>query len=80
MWWPALGRCGRGALEDSSFPEDLGVGYDNIAELLRGNATVALIVGIIVAKSLMWASSLGSGTSGGVLAPLLMIGGAVAQP
>ena len=38
---------------------------------------MALIVGIILAKSLMWASSLGSGTSGGVLAPLLMIGGAV---
>ena len=59
------------------FPRGLGVGYDNIAELLRGNATVGLIVGIILAKSLMWASSLGSGTSGGVLAPLLMIGGAV---
>jgi hypothetical protein len=59
------------------FPRGLGVGYDNIAELLRGHATVTLLVGIIFAKSLMWASSLGSGTSGGVLAPLLMIGGAV---
>src|SRR5207253_9286573 len=59
------------------FPRGLGVGYDNIAELLYGNATLGLIVGILIAKSLMWAFSLGSGTSGGVLAPLLMIGGAV---
>jgi CIC family chloride channel protein len=76
MWWPALGGVGVG-IGGLFFPRGLGVGYDNIAELLRGNATVPLIVGIIVAKSLMWASSLGSGTSGGVLAPLLMIGGAV---
>ena len=55
----------------------MGVGYDNIAELLHGSATIALILGILIAKSLMWAFSLGSGTSGGVLAPLLMIGGAV---
>jgi CBS domain-containing protein len=53
------------------------VGYDNIAQLLRGQATIGLIAGLLIAKSLMWASSLGSGTSGGVLAPLLMIGGAV---
>jgi H+/Cl- antiporter ClcA len=53
------------------------LGYDNIAQLLRGNAPLALILGIILVKSVMWAFSLGSGTSGGVLAPLLMIGGAV---
>jgi chloride channel protein, CIC family len=76
MWWPALGGVGVG-IGGLFFPRGLGVGYDNIADLLRGNATVPLIVGIIFAKSLMWASSLGSGTSGGVLAPLLMIGGAV---
>lgn len=76
MWWPALGGVGVG-IGGLFFPRGLGVGYDNIAELLRGNATLPLIVGIIFAKSLMWASSLGSGTSGGVLAPLLMIGGAV---
>ena len=76
MWWPALGGIGIAA-GGFFFPRGLGVGYDNIAELLRGNATMALIVGILLAKSLMWAFSLGSGTSGGVLAPLLMIGGAV---
>jgi chloride channel protein, CIC family len=75
MWWPALGGIGVG-IGGLFFPRGLGVGYDNIAELLSGHPSVALIIGLIVAKSLMWASSLGSGTSGGVLAPLLMIGGA----
>ena len=76
MWWPAIGGIGIG-VGGLFFPRGLGVGYDNIAQLLRGNAPLALIVGILAAKSLMWAFSLGSGTSGGVLAPLLMIGGAV---
>ncbi len=76
MWWPALGGIGIG-IGGLIFPRGLGVGYDNIAELLRGNAPIGLIVGILLVKSLMWAFSLGSGTSGGVLAPLLMIGGAV---
>jgi H+/Cl- antiporter ClcA len=76
MWWPAIGGLGIG-VGGLFFPRGLGVGYDNIAELLHGNAPMALIIGILIAKSLMWAFSLGSGTSGGVLAPLLMIGGAV---
>lgn len=76
MWWPALGGIGIG-IGGLFFPRGLGVGYNNIAELLQGRATMTLIIGILAAKSLMWAFSLGSGTSGGVLAPLLMIGGAV---
>ena len=76
MWWPALGGIGIG-VGGLFFPRGLGVGYDNIAQLLRGQATIGLIAGLLIAKSLMWAFSLGSGTSGGVLAPLLMIGGAV---
>lgn len=76
MWWPAIGGIGIG-IGGLFFPRGLGVGYDNIAELLRGHAALGLIIGLLIAKSLMWASSLGSGTSGGVLAPLLMIGGAV---
>jgi chloride channel protein, CIC family len=76
MWWPALGGIGIG-VGGLFFPRGLGVGYSNIAELLRGDAPIGLILGILIAKSLMWAFSLGSGTSGGVLAPLLMIGGAV---
>ncbi|WP_433984085.1 chloride channel protein [Tunturiibacter empetritectus] len=76
MWWPAIGGIGIG-VGGLFFPRGLGVGYDNIAELLHGSPSMGLIVGILLAKSLMWAFSLGSGTSGGVLAPLLMIGGAV---
>jgi len=76
MWWPALGGLGVG-VGGLFFPRGLGVGYDNIADLLHGSAPIRLIFGILIAKSLMWAFSLGSGTSGGVLAPLLMIGGAV---
>ena len=78
MWWPAIGGIGIG-VGGYIFPRGLGVGYGNIAELLRGNAPMALIVGIILVKSLMWAFSLGSGTSGGVLAPLLMIGAALGE-
>ena len=78
MWWPAIGGIGIG-VGGFFFPRGLGVGYDNIAEVLRGNAPVALLLGLIVAKSLMWAFSLSSGTSGGVLAPLLMIGAALGE-
>ena len=78
MWWPAIGGIGIG-LGGFFFPRGLGVGYDNIAELLRGNAPIGLLLGLLVAKSLMWAFSLSSGTSGGVLAPLLMIGAALGE-
>jgi hypothetical protein len=76
MWWPAIGGfvVGVGGL---IFPPALGVGYDNIGALLQGKATLELILGILVVKSIIWATSLGSGTSGGVLAPLLMMGGAL---
>ena len=78
MWWPAIGGVGIG-IGGIFFPRGLGVGYDNIAQLLQGNAPMVLLIGLLLAKSLMWAFSLGSGTSGGVLAPLLMIGGAVGE-
>jgi hypothetical protein len=78
MWWPAIGGIGVG-VGGIFFPRGLGVGYDNIAELLRGNAPLALLAGIMIAKSLMWAFSLSSGTSGGVLAPILMIGAAIGE-
>jgi chloride channel protein, CIC family len=76
MWWPALGGSviGLGGLV---FPQALGVGYDVIASLLQGNAPLRVIVGVLVVKSVIWSVSLGSGTSGGVLAPLLMMGGAL---
>lgn len=76
MWWPAIGGLvvGIGGL---IFPQALGVGYDMIGTLLAGKGTVALILGILIVKSIIWSVSLGSGTSGGVLAPLLMMGGAL---
>lgn len=76
MWWPALGGLviGIGGL---IFPQALGVGYDLIGTLLQGHGTAGLIFGILLVKSIIWSVSLGSGTSGGVLAPLLMIGGAL---
>ncbi len=76
MWWPALGGVVVG-VGGYIFPPALGVGYDVIGDLLGGVATPHLILGVIVVKSIIWATALGSGTSGGVLAPLLMIGGAV---
>ncbi len=78
MWWPAIGGIAIG-IGGLCFPRALGVGYDNIAELLRGNAPLSLLIGLLVAKSLMWAFSLSSGTSGGVLAPLLMIGASIGE-
>jgi CIC family chloride channel protein len=78
MWWPAIGGIGIG-IGGFFFPRGLGVGYDNIAKLLRGNAPVSMLLGLLLAKSLMWAFSLSSGTSGGVLAPLLMIGAALGE-
>jgi CBS domain-containing protein len=76
MWWPAIGGIvvGLGGL---IFPRALGTGYDVIDSLLSGNGAWQLIAGVLIVKSIIWAFSLGSGTSGGILAPLLMIGGAL---
>src|SRR5207248_2353832 len=76
MWWPAIGGLAIG-IGGFFFPQALGVGYDVIASLLQGDLPLRIIVGVLVVKSAIWAFSLGSGTSGGVLAPLLMIGGAL---
>jgi CIC family chloride channel protein len=76
MWWPALGGLfvGLGGLIDSRV---LGVGYETIYGLMRGEIVGAALVGLIFAKGIVWAVALGSGTSGGVLAPLLMLGGGI---
>ncbi|MFB3917794.1 MAG: chloride channel protein [Terriglobales bacterium] len=76
MWWPAIGGVvvGIGGL---IFPQALGVGYDTIGAILKGDGSVKLLLGVLLVKSVIWAVSLGSGTSGGVLAPLLMMGGAM---
>ena len=76
MWWPAIGGLfvGVGGWLD---PRVLGVGYDTIHALLRGELVGAVVIGLLIGKAVVWSISLGSGTSGGVLAPLLIIGGAL---
>jgi len=74
MWWPMIGGLAVG-IGGYFEPRALGVGYDVIFEVLRGDMLVKVMLGLMVAKALMWALALGSGTSGGVLAPLLMCGG-----
>jgi CBS domain-containing protein len=76
MWWPAIGGLcvGIGGLIE---PSVLGVGYDTIHKLLLGDIVGPALLALLIGKSLVWAIALGSGTSGGVLAPLLMMGGAL---
>jgi CIC family chloride channel protein len=74
MWWPALGAIGVG-IGGIIEPRVLGVGYDTIHGLIRGELIGPALLGLLLAKALVWAVALGSGTSGGVLAPLLIIGG-----
>jgi len=73
MWWPAIGGLAIG-LGGLIFPQALGVGYDTIGALLQGSVTTKVILGVLLVKWFVWAVSLGSGTSGGVLVPLLMKG------
>jgi H+/Cl- antiporter ClcA/CBS domain-containing protein len=76
VWWPIIGGAfvGIGGLID---PRVLGVGYDNIKVLLSGELIGSLALGLLIGKALVWSISLSSGTSGGVLAPLLIMGGAL---
>jgi chloride channel protein, CIC family len=76
MWWPALGGVvvGIGGLIE---PHALGVGYDNISTLLHGGFTAHAALRLLIVKAVIWSIALGSGTSGGVLAPLLIMGGVI---
>lgn len=76
MWWPAIGGVAIG-IGGLIFPDALGVGYYVIERLLSGEAGFGLIFGVLIVKSLIWAIPLGAGTSGGVLAPMLMMGAAL---
>jgi len=75
MWWPAIGgvAVGIGGMID---PAALGVGYDNIRNLLAGSFDVHAALSLFLVKASIWVVALSSGTSGGVLAPLLIMGGA----
>jgi H+/Cl- antiporter ClcA/CBS domain-containing protein len=76
MWWPVIGAIfvGLGGLVD---PRVLGVGYGTIHTLMLGQLLGATLLSLLIAKAIVWSVALGSGTSGGVLAPLLIIGGAL---
>ncbi|BCH09240.1 chloride channel protein [Mesorhizobium sp. 131-3-5] len=76
MWWPMIGGLvvGIGGLIE---PRALGVGYDNIADMLDGRTVAAAALLLLAVKAIIWSVALGSGTSGGVLAPLLIMGGAM---
>ncbi|WP_198001396.1 chloride channel protein [Nibribacter ruber] len=75
MWWPALGGVGVGVIGYFA-PRTLGVGYENITDILSGSMPLQIILSLCLFKFLSWAIALGSGTSGGTLAPLLTIGAA----
>ncbi|MDP5281121.1 chloride channel protein [Sphingomonas sp. DG1-23] len=76
MWWPAIGAVvvGLGGLIDAHV---LGAGYASIQALLDGSLAARVVVALLVVKGVVWLVALGSGTSGGVLAPLLILGGAL---
>ena len=76
LWWPAIGGIAVGVIGYFA-PRTLGVGYDNIIDLLSGNLPLQIVFYLCSLKFISWAIALGSGTSGGTLAPLLTIGGAV---
>nr|NUR37021.1 chloride channel protein [Sphingomonas sp.] len=74
MWWPAIGAIvvGIGGLFDLRV---LGAGYGSIQDLLNGDLLVRAVILLLVVKAVVWLVALGSGTSGGILAPLLILGG-----
>ncbi len=76
MWWPAIGAVAVGLI-GRFVPHTLGVGYDNISNIISGSLTVQTMLLLCGAKFISWAIALGSGTSGGTLAPLFTIGGGI---
>jgi H+/Cl- antiporter ClcA/CBS domain-containing protein len=76
MWWPALGGLAVGLI-GLWVPRTLGVGYENIQGVLSAQVAGTALLTLLVAKFLSWAIALGSGTSGGTLAPLFTLGGAL---
>jgi chloride channel protein, CIC family len=76
MWWPAIGAVAVGVIGYFQ-PNTLGVGYENITDVLASRLTLQMAGMLCVYKFISWAIALGSGTSGGTLAPLFTIGGAL---
>ena len=82
LWWPGIGALGLGII-GYFVPRVLGVGYDTIGDILNANLALKLLLVVMVAKAVALVVSLGSGTSGGLLAPMFMssaaLGGAFAM-
>ena len=76
MWWPAIGGLAVGIIGIFA-PDTLGVGYENITHALSGQLSISILISLCFWKFVSWAIALGSGTSGGTLAPLLTIGSAI---
>jgi H+/Cl- antiporter ClcA/CBS domain-containing protein len=76
MWWPAIGAIAVGVVGYFQ-PRTLGVGYSNISDILSSNLAIGAIAAMALWKFVSWSIALGSGTSGGTLAPLFTIGGAM---
>lgn len=76
MWWPALGGLAVGLIGWQA-PLTLGVGYTNIEDIVTGQFALGALAMLCVMKFLSWSIALGSGTSGGTLAPLFTVGGAL---
>ena len=76
MWWPAIGGVGLGVIA-LFVPQVLGVGYDVISDILNAKLAMGALILILVAKAAALLVSLGSGTSGGLLAPMFMCGAAL---
>ncbi len=76
MWWPAIGAVAVG-LVGYFAPDTLGVGYYNISAILSNSMPMKAMAFLCLMKFISWSIALGSGTSGGTLAPLLTIGGAI---
>ncbi|MGH7910511.1 MAG: chloride channel protein, partial [Candidatus Dormibacteraceae bacterium] len=76
MWWPMMGGLlvGVGGLVD---PRALGVGYGTIHAMLLGQLGITAMLLLFVVKLIIWSGALGSGTSGGILAPILIMGAAI---
>src|SRR5437016_3928799 len=71
LWWPATGALGLGVI-GYFVPRVLGVGYDTIGDILNARLGLEVLLIVMVAKAVALTVSLGSGTSGGLLAPMFM--------
>jgi CBS domain-containing protein len=74
MWWPAIGAVAVGVVGYFA-PRTLGVGYENIEQMVTGTIAGQALLILVTLKLVSWIIALGSGTSGGTLAPLFTIGG-----